>query len=62
MLGILREADDGGVDAGIQALADERQRARADKNWARADEIRDELKAKGYTIKDTPQGVQIIKD
>lgn len=62
VLGILREADDGGVDAGIQALADERQRARADKNWARADEIRDELKAKGYTIKDTPQGVQIIKD
>lgn len=62
VLGILREVDDGGVDAGIQALADERQRARADKNWARADEIRDELKAKGYTIKDTPQGVQIIKD
>ena len=27
-----------------------------------SDEIRDELKARGYTLKDTPQGVQIIKD
>ena len=48
------------VEPEIKALIDERQAARKAKNFARADEIRDELKAKGITIKDTPQGVQII--
>ena len=50
------------VEPEIQALIDERQAARKAKNFARADEIRDELKAKGITIKDTPQGVQIIRE
>jgi cysteinyl-tRNA synthetase len=54
-------ADSGDGDAWINALIEERARARADKNWARADEIRDELAAKGITLKDTPQGVQIIR-
>ncbi len=63
VLGILQQdkADDG-IDAEIQALVDERQQARAEKNFARADEIRDELAARGITLKDTPQGVQIIKE
>ena len=38
------------------------QEARKSKNFARADEIRDILKEKGITLKDTPQGVQIIKE
>ena len=50
------------VEPEIQALIDERQAARKAKNFARADEIRDELKAKGITLKDTPQGVQVIKE
>lgn len=50
------------VEPEIQALIDERQAARKAKNFARADEIRDELKAKGITLKDTPQGVQIIRE
>ena len=45
-----------------QALVDERQEARKAKNFARADEIRDMLKARGITLKDTPQGVQIIRE
>ena len=45
----------------IQALIDERQAARAEKNFVRADEIRDQLKERGITLKDTPQGVQVIK-
>ena len=49
------------IDDELQALIDERQEARKAKNFARADEIRDELKARGLIIKDTPQGVQIIK-
>ena len=50
------------IDDEVQALIDERQAARKAKNWARADEIRDMLKAQGITLKDTPQGVQIIKE
>lgn len=62
VLGLLQKKDDAGVDPEIQALVDERQAARKAKNFARADEIRDILKAKGITLKDTPQGVQIIKE
>ena len=50
------------LGADIEALIAERQEARAAKNFARADEIRDQLKAMGITLKDTPQGVQIIKE
>ena len=49
-------------DAEALALIEERDLARAGKNWARADEIRDILKARGITLKDTPQGVQIIRE
>ena len=50
------------IEPEIQALIDERQAARKAKNFARADEIRDILKAQGITLKDTPQGVQVIKE
>lgn len=62
VLGLLEAEDDKDIDDEIQKLVDERQQARADKNFARADEIRDILKAKGIVLKDTPQGVQIIKE
>ena len=62
ILGLLREKeeDGGGIDDEIQKLVDERQAARKAKNFARADEIRDLLKAKGFTLEDTPQGVRIV--
>jgi cysteinyl-tRNA synthetase len=50
------------IEPEIQALIDERQAARKAKDFARADEIRDQLKAQGITLKDTPQGVQVIRD
>lgn len=50
------------VDPEVQAMIDERQAARKAKDFAKADEIRDRLKAMGITLKDTPQGVQIIKE
>ena len=65
ILGLLQqdpEAEVTEVDPEIQALIDERQAARKAKNFARADEIRDQLKAIGITLKDTPQGVQIIRE
>jgi cysteinyl-tRNA synthetase len=42
----------------IDALIAERSQARSDKNWQRADEIRDELIAKCIEVMDTPEGVQ----
>ena len=42
----------------IEALIEERQAARKAKNFARADEIRDELLAKGIILKDTREGVK----
>ena len=50
------------IEPEIQALIDERQAARKAKDFARADEIRDQLKAQGITLKDTPQGVQVIRN
>jgi len=46
------------LDAEIEALIHERQEARACRNFARADEIRDELAARGIHLEDTPQGVR----
>ena len=63
VLGLLQQDEEAdAVDDDIQALVEERQEARKAKNFARADEIRDQLKARGITLKDTPQGVQIIRD
>ena len=63
VLGLLQQdKEDDGIDPEIQALIDERQEARKAKNFARADEIRDMLKEQGITLKDTPQGVQVIKE
>ena len=63
VLGVMQHTEDeDSAYPEIQALVDERQAARKEKNWAKADEIRDKLKEMGYTIKDTPQGAQLIKD
>ncbi len=45
-------------DAEIDALVEARQTARKARNWAEADRIRDELKARGIVLQDTPQGVK----
>ena len=46
------------LDADIEALIQERQNARKEKNFKRADEIRDELLAKGIILEDTREGVK----
>lgn len=42
----------------IESLVAQRTQAKKDKNWALADQIRDELKSKGVILEDTPQGVR----
>ncbi|MGX7199535.1 cysteine--tRNA ligase [Enterococcus nangangensis] len=46
------------LDADIEALIAERNQARKEKNFAKSDEIRDNLKAQGILLEDTPQGVR----
>ena len=58
VLGIIVEKKEELLDADIEALIEERQAARKEKNFARADEIRDELLARGIILKDTREGVQ----
>ncbi len=58
ILGILLEQDEEILDEEIENLIAERQAARKEKNFARADEIRDILLEKGIQLKDTREGVQ----
>ena len=46
------------LDSAIEALIAERQEARKAKNYARADEIRNELAAQGILLEDTKDGVK----
>jgi len=46
------------LDSEVEALVEERQEARRDRNFARSDEIRDELAEKGIILEDTKDGVR----
>ena len=58
VLGLIVDKKEEMLDDDIEALIEERQQARKEKNFKRADEIRDELLAKGIILKDTREGVQ----
>lgn len=62
VLGILYNRKSNDLDAEIEELIEKRQQARAAKDWATADKIRDDLKARGIILKDTPQGVTWTKE
>ena len=47
------------IPDGVQALADQRQAARAAKNWAEADSLRDQIATAGYDVIDTPAGPEL---
>lgn len=59
VLGLELGADEDDVPAEIQAMAEERQSARAAKDFARADELRDELHSLGWTIEDGAGGPEV---
>ena len=60
VLGILRRKTDAKDDE-VEALLAARAEARANKNWAESDRLRDLIISMGYTLKDTKQGQQISK-
>ena len=55
-LGLQLQASTPDISDDIKQLIVERQRAREDKNWAESDRLRDQLLAKGVTVRDTPHG------
>jgi cysteinyl-tRNA synthetase len=55
----LAEAEAGG-DAVAEALLEEREQARAAKDFARADEIRDELVTLGWEVRDSAEGAKLV--
>ena len=57
-VGLKSEAE---IPAEITALMDARQEARKAKDFKKSDTIRDELKAKGWVIEDTPKGPKLKK-
>lgn len=58
VLGLLYVKNDTSLDDEIEALIAQRTKARAEKDWATADRIRDELKARHIVLEDTPQGIK----
>ncbi len=58
VLGIVYNRTKSSLDDEVEELIAQRAQARKDKNWAKADEIRDKIKAMGIILEDTSQGVK----
>ncbi len=59
VLGLVVRPYEEAVPDEIKALADARARARSEKNWSESDRLRDEMKNRGWTVEDTPQGQKV---
>ncbi|SFU47567.1 cysteinyl-tRNA synthetase [Clostridium sp. DSM 8431] len=57
-LGMLQKTTKGSLEDEVEALIEQRQQARKNRDFALADKIRDDLKARGIVLEDTPQGVR----
>ncbi len=62
VLGIVGEEEEGILDAEIEALIGEREEARQNRDFGKADRIRDELFSKGIILEDTKDGVRWIRN
>jgi cysteinyl-tRNA synthetase len=49
------------IPPNVQELVEARRRAREAKNWSESDRLRDEIQGFGYTVKDTREGIKLIK-
>ena len=49
------------IPAEVRAIAEERKLARANKDWAKSDELREKLKQAGYAVKDSKDGYELSK-
>jgi cysteinyl-tRNA synthetase len=58
-LGLEMRASGGEVPPELLDLARQRDEARADRDWATADALRDEIKSQGYIVEDTPAGTVV---
>ncbi len=58
VLGILARENDA-IPDDIKALIEQRKQARAEKNWAESDRLRDEITARGFVLEDTPKGAKV---
>ena len=58
VLGLVYNRKTESLNDEIEKMIEARTQARKDRNWAEADRIRDELKAQGIVLEDTPQGVK----
>ena len=61
VLGILSKDEDA-IPEAIQQMLNERAEARKNKDWKRSDELREAIKAAGYTVEDTKQGQKVHRD
>lgn len=58
VLGLLKKTKNENLNEEIEELIKQRSEARKNKDWALADKIRDDLKARGIVLEDTPDGVK----
>ncbi len=58
---LLEATDDAGSDDEAQALLEAREAARAARDWAEADRLRDELAARGWQVRDGAAGPELVR-
>ena len=61
VIAVVRD-DDPGISDEEATMIDEREKARQEKNWSRADEIRDYFRSKGFELEDTPDGTILKRE
>jgi len=59
--GLLGTVDERAPDAESRRLLDEREAARAARDFGQADSLRDELARRGWEVRDTPQGARLVR-
>jgi len=57
----LLEEEAGGAPDEVRSLAEQRQRARAERDFAAADRLRDEIAAQGWEVRDTAGGFELLR-